>query len=289
MPSRRKNHKLRILEGEPVEYRGRIWIIKGEQHPRGYLVAYPRYDLVLKDRIKCHEAYRLISQYTRFWSCLKQEVPLIPIDEVKPYTQIHSHKALTVKKIIEEITGSYGEVLVTGSSLIMEGNDVDIIIYTDEPVTVIERIRNHMNSLVEEMSIGGLLREWMLKHKELLDFNDYLYLKQNSLLHIRVAGVPVSLRIVPYTNGFQGCIDPVYDRREYNGLVEVLSPITRYTSPARYHARLATGDHVILETRRILYAEISPGRYWMEKGYLEKRMTGYYIVPDHGRMKPMMK
>ncbi len=284
MPSRKKGHKLRILEGEPVEYQGRIWIVKGEQHPSGYIVAYPRYDLILHDRIKGYEAYRLISQHARLWACLKQEVPLIPVNEVKPYKQIYSRKALLVKNIIEEITCSYGEVIVTGSSLVMDGNDVDIIIYTDNPASIIEKIRSHMHGFIRKMTMGDLLREWMLKHKNLLDFNEYLILKQDSLLQIRIAGVPVSLRIVPYTEGFRGCIDPVYDRLEYTGFIEVLLPITKYTSPAKYYARLETGEHVILETRRILYAEIPTGRYWLEKGYLEKRKTGDYVVPDHGRM-----
>jgi len=38
---------------------------------------------------------------------------------------------------------------------------------------------------------------------------------------------------------------------------------------------------------RELYAELTPGLYYAEGARLEARKSGFYLVPDHGVLKPV--
>ncbi len=283
----RKKPELRLLEGEPVQYGDIIWIVKGEQHPPGYLVAYPRYDLIRKDRLSNHEKNILIREHIFYWDCLDLRVPVIRLHNTIQHYRGLSWQAELVKTIMEQIIDDLGEVIISGSSIIMTGNDVDLVVYTTKPVLVVEKIRDNLGVLIEEAGTGDLYREWLLKHKSTLSFQEYLCLKENSLLHIKILGYPVSLRIVPYYHGFSSCVDPVFLRKRYSGYLDIVRPLSPHTTPARFLARISGGEKVVLETRRILYAEAQIGRYFLENGYIEVRKTGKYIVPDHGILHPV--
>ncbi len=283
----RRKSELRLLEGEPVQYRGAIWIIKGEQHPPGYLVAYPRYDLIRRDKLLSHEKNRLIREHLFYWGCLDLRVPVIPLHNTIQHYGGLSWQAELTKTIMEQIIGDLGEVNVSGSSIIMRGNDVDLVIYTIKTALVVEKIKENLGVLIEEAGTGDLYREWLLRHKSTLSFQEYLGLKENSLLHIKILGYPVSLRIVPYYHGFSSCIDPVFIRKRYSGYLDIVRPLSPYTTPARFLAKISDVEKAVLETRRILYAEAKTGRYFLEDGYIEVRRTGKYIVPDHGILHPV--
>ncbi len=283
----RRKSEPRLLEGEPVQYKGTIWIVKGEQHPPGYLVAYPRYDLVRRDKLSSHEKNLLIREHLFYWDCLDLRVPVIPLHNTVQHYRESSWQAGLTKTIMEQIIGDLGEVIVSGSSIIMRGNDVDLVIYTIKPALAVEKIRENLGVLIEEAGTGDLYREWLLKHKSTLSFQEYLSLKKNSLLHIKILGYPVSLRIVPYYHGFSSCIDPVFLRKKYSGFLDIVKPLSPHTTPARFLAKLSDGENIVLETRRILYAEAQIGRYFLENGYIEVRETGKYIVPDHGILHPV--
>ena len=283
----RRKSELRLLEGEPVQYKGAIWIVKGEQHPPGYLVAYPRYDLIRRDKLSSHEKNILIQEHLLYWDCLDLRVPVIPLHNTIQHYRELSWQAESSKTIMEQIIGDLGEVIVSGSSIIMRGNDVDLVIYTFKPALVVEKIKENLGVLIEEAGTGDLYREWLLKHKSTLSFQEYLSLKKNSLLHIKIVGYPVSLRIVPYCHGFSSCIDPVFLRKRYSGYLDIVKPLSPYTTPARFLAKLSDGENIVLETRRILYAEAQIGRYFLENGYIEVRKTGKYIIPDHGILHPV--
>ncbi len=279
--------ELRLLEGEPVQYNGIIWIVKGEQHPPGYLVAYPRYDLIRRDKLSSHEKNMLIQEHLLYWDCLDMHVPVIPLHKAIQYDGVLSWQASLIKTIMERIIGGLGEVIVSGSSIITRGNDVDLVVYTVKPAEVVERIRENLGVLIEEAGTGDLYREWLLKHKSALSFQEYLSLKKDSLLHVKIDGYPISLRVVPYCHGFSSCMDTVFLRKKYFGYLDIVKPLSPYTTPARFLAKLSDGENIVLETRKILYAEAPIGRYFLENGYIEVRKTGKYIVPDHGVLHPV--
>ncbi len=279
--------EIRLLDGEPVQYRGKIWIVKGEQHPPGYLVAYPRYDLVRRCKLSDYEKNMLIQEHLFYWNCLGLNVPVISLQHaIQHYGEPPWQSELT-KTIMEQIIGDLGEVIVSGSSIIMRGNDVDLVIYTVKPTFIIEKIKENLGVLINEAGTGDLYKEWLLKHKHALSFQEYLSLKKNSLLHIKIAGYPVSLRIVPYRHGFSSCMDPIFLRKRYSGYLDIVKPLSPYTTPARFLAKLPDGENIVLETRRILYAEAQIGKYFLENGYIEVRKTGKYVVPDHGILHPV--
>ncbi len=282
-----RKSELRLLEGEPVQYRGVIWIVKGEQHPPGYLVAYPRYDLMRRDKLSGHERNMLVQEHLFYWNCLDLCVPIIPLHNTIQHYRKLSWQAEMIKIIMEQIIGDLGEVIVSGSSIIMRGNDVDLVIYTVKPALVVKKIKESRGVLIEEAGTGDLYREWLLKHKHVMSFQEYLGLKKNSILHIKIAGWPVSLRIVPYRHGFSSCINPVFLRRKYSGYLEIIRALSPYTTPARFLAKLQNGENIVLETRKILYAELQIGRYFLENGYIEVRKNGKYVIPDHGILHPV--
>ncbi len=86
-----------------------------------------------------------------------------------------------IKIIMEQIIGDLGEVIVPGSSIIMRGNDVDLVIYTVKPALVVKKIKENRGVLIEEAGTGDLYREWLLKHKHIMSFQEYLGLKKSTL------------------------------------------------------------------------------------------------------------
>lgn len=74
-------NKPRFLEGELFIYKGIVWVVKGFQHPKGMIIAYPRYLYMGSRFVKtsmCAE--------TMYWDCILREVPVIPIEHAHLYT-----------------------------------------------------------------------------------------------------------------------------------------------------------------------------------------------------------
>ena len=272
---------LRALEGEFVVYDGHGWLVKGFQHKPGWLVAYPRYDLVNRRKMERREIERLQSSHESWWDCLKLRLPLIPLDRVsKPFTGLNTPVLRLLSYLLDfdeedmEVTGSY---LVDPH----DAGDVDIVLYGADESTV-ERLEALVSrGVLKRAGLWHSLREYYTKHVGRVDLDLYLALKARTLLHLSVNGVVVNLRPYRYRSGWHKCVDRVVKRASVRGVIELRDRATPIL-PARRRAFIG-GEEVVFETHKELYAELPPGVYYVE-GEIEYRESGVYIVADRGRV-----
>lgn len=274
---------LRRVEGEAIQYRGVIYIVKGFQHPEGKLIAYPRYDVLSKRKLLQWESRG--SHLEVFWDCIKRSVPVIPMLHVTPVIGIdRASEVERVRRTLESILGL--EVYLTGSALVChEFHDLDFIIYGADESTV-EKLEELVRRGIFKTSISLLINEYFEKHMKAMNLENYLLLKKDSVLHFRLQGYHVNLKLVEYKRGFVGCRDPVLNYMNYTGTVEVVYPINPRIVPARYESTI-NGKHIMLESFRELYAELKPGLYYAINARIEERESGRYLVPDTGVLVPL--
>lgn len=276
---------MRLLEGEAVQYRGVVYLVKGYQHPEGFLVAYPRYNLLTRRPLQHMSAYYTVEY--EYWDCVKHYVPLVPLSEALPVRAKLDERVLATVEILAHLLDvSSEQVYVSGSALVSDSyGDVDVVVYNVSEDSV-ERVKRLVEVGVFKRSAHLLVSEYVRKHGSQLALREYLVLKKNTILHFTLHGVHVNLKLVRLERGYQGCVDPVYEYSYYTGPVEVSRPETPHTLPARYSAKWRGGE-VVVESLRELYAELTPGVYYAENARLEVRSSGLYLVPDHGVLKPV--
>jgi len=276
---------LRFLEGEVVQYRGVAYIVKGYQHPEGFLVAYPRYSLLTRTPLR-HMALSYITEY-EYWDCVKHKVPLVPLEKIQLLaTKLEDYVLSAVRTLIYMLNVSENRVYVTGSSLILgDSNDVDVVLYGVDN-SFVETLRSLVEKGLLKRSDHLLVSEYMRKHSSNFALHEYLALKKNTLLHLTLGDLHINLKLLKLERGHQSCVDPVYEYSYYTGLVEILRPLNPHILPARYSANYR-GKEVLVESLRELYAELTPGVYYAEGARLEVRKNGLYLVPDHGVLKPV--
>ncbi len=277
-----------IIEGIPLLYRGIIWIVKGYQHPRDGVIAYPRYDAVNRRKLRVWESYRLVRSRAVYWDCIKQEVPVINGSPYiwRPSNDTVSRRLLELLGILQDYLGEEN-VYPSGSVLIGDARDIDIVI-RDIPASAVETLRSlRRNSILGTPGPGYLWKEYLSKHSHILSYTEYLVLKKSTLLHNVYKGIPVSIRINMYREGVNGCHDRVHDRRRAGPIkIHVVEAQSPYTTPARYKCWTEKYGSIMLETYRMVYAELEPGDYIFH-GYIEYRDNGVFLVPDHGYLKPL--
>ena len=272
----------RFLEGEAYIHGGVVYIAKGYQHPPGFIVAYPRYNLLTKTRLAEHERGKYGLKY--YWDCIKRKVPIIPQSaHVYNPRYFESSAVLQLKSTLESILGV--ELHITGSSLVTEEfNDVDFVIYGASE-DIVDKLSELFNRELLKRSEYILTREYLSKHSGLPSIQDYLFLKKNTILHGLLQGIHINLKLVYYKSGFNKCVDPVIECREFNGVVEVEKPIRPHIIPSIYSVRI-NGEELLMESLRELYSELPLGRYIVYNARLEYRESGVYLVPDSGSLIP---
>ncbi|MEM1879696.1 MAG: hypothetical protein QXE28_01955 [Desulfurococcaceae archaeon] len=274
---------LRLLEGEMLIHKGFVYIVKGYQHPEGYAVAYPRYNLLLRCKLEPHEARVLVRP--AYWDCIKQHVPMVPI------TGSYGYRSTCTSSIVCEVKSTLEalldvELYLTGSASVLENyNDVDFVIYgaTED---VVAKARKLVETGVLKKNESMLVNEYARKHSSSMSLADYLYLKRSTILHFMLLGVHVNLKLVQYKYGYTECTDPVLDFKLVTGKIRVLKPINPHTIPARYEA-LLNNRSVVLESLREVYSELEPGDYYIQNARMEVRRSGLYVVPDSGVLLPL--
>ncbi len=277
-----------IIEGEPLLYKGVIWIVKGYQHPRKGVIAYPRYDAVNRRKLSSWEVYRLISDKMFYWDCIGQEVPVIEGESYtwRPSSDTVSRRLWELLDILRDYLGEE-RVFPTGSILIGNARDIDLVIKGDpgSAVDVLRSLRD--KNILSRPGPGILWREYLSKHSRILSYTEYLMLKKSTLLHNVYRGIPVSIRISMYREGLRSCRDRVRDRGPTGPIkIRVVEAQSPYTTPARYKCWTEKYGSIMLETYRMVYAELEPGDYVFH-GYIEYRDNGVFLVPDHGYLKPL--
>lgn len=264
----------RLLEGECFQHDGKIWCVKGYQHPEGFVVAYPKYDLFSSSKVRSFEKI--------YWDCIKHEVSVVPLNSVKPYMYaLESSVRESVLRLFITCSGlSEERVLITGSSIIgSDYGDLDIVVFgLDERDA--EDIHSSLIRCFKPINENILVRDYYDKHQFDTDLFTYLLLKRDTRLHYMYGNLHVNLRYVYYDRGWGYCVEPVSSYSNFKGVVEVLYPIRRYTIPSLYVVKY-NGNELYLWSLREAYAEMPKGLYYVE-GRLEERRDGLYIVPDNG-------
>ncbi|MEM1661952.1 MAG: hypothetical protein QXP72_04640 [Desulfurococcaceae archaeon] len=264
----------KLLEGECFQYNSMVWFVKGFQHPSGYVVAYPRYNLLNKAKVS---DFRNV-----YWDCIKQNVPMVPLNgadihifNLKPFERDFAFELfLNCSGLCED------KVVVTGSSTVgLETGDLDIIVYGVDEDEVLE-IHRSINNCFKPINESLLVKEYFEKHINDTDLTTYLFLKKNTLLHYMLGKLHVNVKYVFHDRGWNNCIDPVESVRIFKGYVEIVGALRKYALPVIYIAK-HDGDEMYLWSLREIYAEIPRGIYYVE-GRLELRSSGSYLVPDNG-------
>lgn len=273
---------MRLLEGEPYLYNGVVYIAKGYQHPHNYIVAYPRYSALTSSKLSEHERTRYVQGL--YWDCIKQHISAIPKSKASIFEGTPVTGVLSLKGVLESLLEV--EVHLTGSSLISDHfNDIDFTIYgaTGDLVSRLEEI---YQKGVLERSTSLLVREYSVKHRNEVPLQDYLHFKRKTLLHGLYKGIHLNFKLIEYSQGFTGCVDPVYEMSTYTGRIEVLEALNPHLIPARYRVAYEGGE-AVLETLRELYCELEPGLYYASMCRLETRKDGFYIMPDLCILRPL--
>jgi hypothetical protein len=274
---------LRLLEGEVVVNGPIAYVVKGYQHPPGYLVAYPRYNILSRRKLQKHEAK--IYESTMYWNCIQRSVPVVP-RSAWPYT-LRERPLGALDQLISMLESLLEvDLYPTGSSLFVERpNDYDFIIYGADQ-EVVGRLRKLIDRGVIKVNVDILVREYIEKHSSTLSLSDYLRVKKSTILHGLFQGFHVNFKLVELRTGFNECVDPVISYEDYTGPATIVEALNPHVIPARYRA-VIRGVELILESLREIYSELEPGRYWVENARLEHRPSGVHLVPDLGVLRPI--
>lgn len=267
---------MRMLEGEYFVYDGKLWFIKGYQHPYGMVIAYPRYSLLNYSRNVTYEQV--------YWDCIKQFTPMVNVNDIKPYTpRLTPSTEIIVKSVVETLGLRDDEYIVTGSSILgLDAKEVDLVIYSGD-TGFIEEITGSINRFFGGTDVWGLIEEYYGKHIGEIDLLSYLTIKKNTPLHFMFMGRRVNLKIVRFIKGYNTCIDPVKRVEPFAGYVKVINAIYKRAVPALYEV-LVSGEKLFMETYREMYCELPRGTYYVS-GRIEFRNKGLFIVPDRGYLK----
>jgi len=268
---------LKLLEGEYFVYKGYLWFIKGIQHPSGKVIAFPRYNLLNHRR----DYDRLIGENRSYWDCLKIEVEMVDLNEVKPFNPRFDERVLNIVNTLRDLIG-FNDYLLTGSTILGDFRDIDIVIYGVEN-DILKNVVKLIDQGVLKRSMYILVDEYNSKHRGRLDYNTYMYIKRDTITHLEYGGFHVNFKFTKYKKGFNTCIDRVYRREFFNDEIEIVEPVEKYVIPARYIVKTTSGEEYILETYREVYCELPSSKYRVE-GFIEYRERGTYINIDHGKL-----
>ncbi len=279
---------MRFLEGEPLLYSGVLYIVKGYQHPPGYVVAYPRYC------IECSPPSRYIVSKDRgrriYWDCIKLEVPVIPVDKALPYKPLQTPPNY-VREFIALISSVYGVpreyIVLTGSYAAGAGSplsDIDLVIYGDRNSDKVYRALKDLfdERMLFSLNIIDLYREYR-KHSD-ISFTEYLVLRRNTVLQGKYRGRRYSIRLVPYEHGYMYCVNRVKGRVVVEGRIRILRGLRPYTTPALYLVELYTSDGrelLVMETYRLRYTELEPGLTIYGRVCIEEYIGYKRVSIDH--------
>ncbi len=268
-----------LVEGAMVLYRGCVWIAKGLVHPPRHVVALPRYTYDGRWRkLTIPERIELLEECSRWWSYVQMRIPQIPRDRALPIEpRLRDQKLQCVFKLVRDGLSEF-TVFLTGSSALgmEEARDLDFVIVC----RTIECSRKAYSALqrVGEPMHGLVYSEWLAKHSREIDFHSYAALKERSVLLGTIAGVPYSARIV--------CLElspaRVLHHKFVEDVIEIRKPVSPYTTPCLYIAESKRFGRIVVESHRILFAELPIGTRIEAVFRIEYRSNGVrYAVPDH--------
>ncbi len=280
----------RFLEGELIVYNGIVWVVKGFQHPPGYVIAYPRYNLNTIPPSRIENSYLYMS--TTYWDCLHRRLPMVPLDSILPYTPRIDSLSREFARLLTDYSDIDPEdIYYTGSRAIGFSNgDIDLVVYgATSTIRAYNTLLVLREAGVTKPLAGIHLIQEHVKHRD-LSLEEYRVLRGNSVLQGVYKNTRYSIRLVPYSRGYFECLEPAKPVGLYNGAIEILEEISSYTTPAYYKVRLIDEDKtIVMTTYRIKYTELPRGLVlYVKNGVLEKTRKGLRLVPDHGVLKPII-
>lgn len=282
---------MRMLEGELILFNGVVYVVKGFQHPSGYVIAYPRYDLNSVPVSKTF--YRSTGAEIRYWDCIDRSVPMVPVGKAVPYTPHVDSVVGEFRRLIYEYTGiDMEDIYVTGSrALGFCCGDIDLVIYCGSKCWRVYSVLRFLRETGVTKPLTGIhvLTEHS-KHPDLL-LSEYTVLRSHSVLQGVYKDTRYSLRIVVFRKGFSRCVMKTRVKKHYTGLIEIVEAVSPYTTPAYYRVKLCCRSRVVyMMTFRTRYTELPVGsRLYVLDGVIEESRSGVeFLVPDHGVLKPLI-
>ncbi len=140
-------------EGFILKFKDYTWLVKGIEHPKGFVVAFPRYfgRRRVSDPLTVVRALNVI----RRCDCAPEPVPLIPLSEsevLDPRDLLDGDReALELANVI----GVKGAGLTGSRAVGIEGGDVDLIYYDN-----FERVIRALYELKEDGEIKPVRGKW---------------------------------------------------------------------------------------------------------------------------------
>lgn len=283
------------MEGELYIYNGAIWVVKGYQHPEGFIIAYPKYLIEhfpprkmpnwLKEKYIIKEFY---------WDCINATVPVIPLSKSMYLGTRLFGKARELAKLINEYANiDLGEdVYFTGSASLGLNGDIDLVFYGNN---VSWKVYNSLMALREAGVLKPLsLSELLEEHKKnpWVSFSDYVALRSGSILQGSLMNIRYSIRLVPYEHGYGTCIDRVTEVREEFLKVKIVEALSPYTTPAMYRVIVEQYNYeALLSSFKILFTELKPGATIEGIFRVEHReqLVKPILIPDVGKHLKFIK
>lgn len=284
----------KCLEGELYIYNGVIWVVKGYQHPEGFIIAYPKY-------LIGHTPPRKMPNWLRekyieefYWDCINATVPVIPLSKSMYFSTRLFGKAREMAKLINEYADIdlSEDVYFTGSSSLGLNGDIDLVFYGND---VSRKVYNSLTILREAgvfkpLSLSELLEEY--KKNPWISFSDYVALRSRSVLQGSFMNVRYSIRLVPYEHGYSYCIDKVTKVSEESLKIKVIESLSSYTTPAMYRVIVEPYNYeALLSSFKILFTELKPGAIIEGVFRVEHReqLIKPILIPDVGRHLKFIK
>ncbi len=286
-----------FVEGCLVAFEGVFWMVRGLSHPRGRLLAMPRYpvlDVVVKEPADLVSVARRFSGDVVMYSmCYGREVPLLRIDEIQAFANPLEYCASSdddvacgLVKILTSTTG-VDTIGVTGSRLYRWASsgkpgrgDIDLVVYGPR----VDEFYHHLkeNPLLEPYTgnasrrlidqRGGWSLQGVLHHRE-----------SSKVLQGMWRGLDVYIRLVPLMpEEYSICRDTVYYLGERVLEGTVVDNSRGHVFPCTYELSVdgVPGGRLSLTSPRGRFCELLfPGDRIKAWGRLEIVRAGYVGEP----------
>ena len=245
------------VEGCMVRLKDVLWIVRGLEHPRGYVLALPRY-IVKSGTIVKKMKFPFVSElyslglakgFLKYARCYGRLVTLISKREFERAEILHplfprecSAESRSIAcRVLEELKHESGieTIGLTGSSLLSppkSGVDVDLVVYgRRESIELYEFLEE--NRFLKPYSKSELLQ---VLYSEARFFNKKLLeVEQNKRLQGKRHGVGVYIRLVPkYPEDYSVCTHEILKVGEVAVKGRVVQDDNRFLYPCSYDVEI---------------------------------------------------
>jgi len=254
-----------MIEGYLVKYKGYFWVIKGCEHFDDYVIAYPRYEITTRVRIKNTSVALEIAKklgVVKYNDCLKLEVPLLKRDEIEdvlnPFNkELWPQLPREIDLVLGDLSSNeLKDVGLTGSYLVstilkdIKPRDVDLII---RDINVGFKVYKKLREL-REKGISTPLEE--PNEFEGCDPETRITLLKNRVLEGVIGNTVYSIRILSCRESTKPICVESYEF--FSGELTIIRDLSPLIMPYVYVAESNLGG-ILVKSLRMRFSEIPVG------------------------------